>query len=388
MVLAVGVAGAQWRLEDSHTTADLRGIDNVGGGVAWAAGTSGTVLRTEDGGHLWQPCSVPPDGGNLDFRGIQAFDANTAIVMSSGKGELSRIYKTTDGCATWKLVFTDPAPDGFWDAMVMADRQTGTLIGDAVRGHSKAEGAGDRDSAFVFPTYHTVDGGETWSRDDGGMLSASVGQGGQPVESIFAASNSSFLLEHDMMLFLTGGTSNGLHYLQYLVGGTSAACKESCKIMSQTGSELAAGDDAGGFSLAANYRLDAEERPMTSRILVAVGGDFSKPDSSSGTASVCRPKLAGGLTQFTCEAAQTLPHGYRSAVAYDAARRTWITVGPNGTDISTDDGRNWRPVHPDGALREGADADRDWNALSLPFVVGPRGRIGKLDPAALARGDR
>ena len=40
------------------------------------------------------------------------------------------------------------------------------------------------------------------------------------------------------------------------------------------------------------------------------------------------------------------------------------TVGPNGTDISTDDGRNWR-------------------ALSLPYVIGPHGRIGVLRPSAL-----
>jgi hypothetical protein len=40
------------------------------------------------------------------------------------------------------------------------------------------------------------------------------------------------------------------------------------------------------------------------------------------------------------------PHGYRSAVAYSPATKTWITVGPNGTDISTDDGRNWRALTP------------------------------------------
>jgi photosystem II stability/assembly factor-like uncharacterized protein len=64
------VARAQWEIENSGTTADLRGIDNVGGGVAWASGTSGTVLRTEDGGYLWQACSIPPGADHLDFRGV------------------------------------------------------------------------------------------------------------------------------------------------------------------------------------------------------------------------------------------------------------------------------------------------------------------------------
>ena len=61
--------------------------------------------------------------------------------------------------------------------------------------------------------------------------------------------------------------------------------------------------------------------------------------------------------------------------------KTWITVGPNGTDISTDDGRNWRALKPSAS--EPPDADQHWNALSLPFVVGPHGRIGKLRPDAL-----
>src|SRR5258708_27868004 len=37
-------ANAQWDIEDSNTTASLRGIHNVGGGVAWASGTAVTVL--------------------------------------------------------------------------------------------------------------------------------------------------------------------------------------------------------------------------------------------------------------------------------------------------------------------------------------------------------
>ena len=75
---------------------------------------------------------------------------------------------------------------------------------------------------------------------------------------------------------------------------------------------------------------------------------------------------------------KTLPHGYRSAVAYDAQQKLWITVGPNGTDISRDDGKNWTPLKP--SPQDPPDADKNWNALSLPFVVGPHGRIGRLRP--------
>jgi hypothetical protein len=103
---------------------------------------------------------------------------------------------------------------------------------------------------------------------------------------------------------------------------------------------------------------------------VTVGGDESEPEGSAGTAAV---SIDGSLHWA---ASQTPPHGYRSSVAYDADSKTWITVGPNGTDISNDDGQNWRALKPSAG--DPVDADKNWNALSLPFVVGPDGRIGRL----------
>lgn len=102
-------------MQESGTTAGLRGIDSVDGTVAWASGTGGTVLKTIDGGAHWTKCPIPDaatDGATLDFRGVQAWDATTAIVMSSGKGKLSRLYKTKDGCKTWKLNFKNPRKMG------------------------------------------------------------------------------------------------------------------------------------------------------------------------------------------------------------------------------------------------------------------------------------
>ncbi len=116
--------------------------------------------------------------------------------------------------------------------------------------------------------------------------------------------------------------------------------------------------------------------------LVIVGGDYRLPDAARHNAAVVSG--IGTLTPRLTEPT-TPPHGYRSAVAYSAATKTWITVGPNGTDISTDDGRNWHPLKPSPPFSAQAppDADQHWNALSLPFVVGPHGRIGLLRSDAL-----
>lgn len=94
---------------------------------------------------------------------------------------------------------------------------------------------------------------------------------------------------------------------------------------------------------------------------VAVGGDYLKPNESAGTAAWSAD------SGWTWAASNQPPHGYRSAVQWSEALRLWITVGTNGSDISHDDGKTWQPLD-----------DGEWNALSLPFVVGPKGRIARL----------
>lgn len=342
LLAGFGCAQAQWTLESSNTAADLRGIDSVGNGVAWASGTNGTVLRTEDGGFEWQTCSVPPGAERLDFRGIQAFDANTAMVLSSGKGDLSRLYKTTDGCHSWTLVLRNPDPDGFWDAIVLnRSGSDGALLGDPVNG--------------LFALWETTDRGNTWKR------SAAPGLESRKDEGAFAASNSALFLNHRFALgFVTGSTAQPRIFVS---DGQAAATRFRASALPVQGGSAG----AGAFSV--------EESDQC--CWVVVGGDYTKPDNTAGTAAFT---LDRGKTW---QAAQSMPHGYRSSVAYESSARLWIAVGPNGTDISADGGRNWRPVRPNPALHEAADADRSWNAISLPFVAGPHGRIGKLDAGAL-----
>jgi photosystem II stability/assembly factor-like uncharacterized protein len=332
---------AQWDIEDSHTTASLRGIHNVGGGVAWASGTNGTVLRTEDGGYLWQTCNIPPGAEKLDLRGIQAFDENTAIVMSSGPGDQSRLYKTTDGCQTWKLLFTNPDKQGFWDALKLWTPTDGFLAGDQVDGK-------------ITLLQSTPYWKGSWGNRN---IEAN------PKEGAFAASNSSLSLGNPPsksgdreVWFATGGPS-GSRVIHYRYLNRDEPERSDFSIVNVP--IFPKSESAGIFSIF----IDNEKG-------VTVGGDYLKPDNPAGTAAFT---IDGGKTWA---ATKTQPHGYRSAVAYDLTQKLWITVGPNGTDISTDDGKNWRPLTPSGY--DPPDADKNWNALSLPFVVGPKGRIGRL----------
>src|SRR5690348_201644 len=205
LLLATSVTSAQWQMQNSHTPAGLRGRHYVGHGVAWASGTGGTVLRTANGGETWQACAVPTGGEALDFRAVQAFDASTAIVMSSGTGDLSRLYKTTDGCKSWKLIWTNPdAPnDGFYDALLFITPKIGLVFGDPAHGSMRNPVEG---SYFIFRIRVTHDGGETWIP----IVSSAFGNPGEnlvplPNEGIFAASNSSAVVRDGILWIGTGG---------------------------------------------------------------------------------------------------------------------------------------------------------------------------------------
>jgi hypothetical protein len=373
---------AQFEIEESHTTASLRGIDNVGDGVAWASGTEGTVLRTTDDGTTWQRCTTPPNAEHLDFRGIQAFDENTAIVMSSGKGDLSRLYKTTDGCKSWKLLFTNPDKEGFWDAVGWdITKHTIRILGDPVEGHFRLFSQMGENIPFTLklPADNTslLNGPNEIPLDYTPSKDTQIRS--LPGETLFAASNSLLLNredeEHGVFItpaFITGGPKpEFIMYVKAILGhGIYYSDWNRAPL------PLAHGPTSGAFSVATGaLEVTQNEYRQPYIPIVVVGGDYKKPDSSVHTAAF---SLDSGLHFLPAE---TPPHGYRSSVAYDSKTKTWITVGPNGTDISRDDGRNWTPLKP--GLLDTPDADKNWNALSLPFVVGPRGRIGKLRPNAL-----
>ena len=133
---------------------------------------------------------------------------------------------------------------------------------------------------------------------------------------------------------------------------------------------LPSGPSSGAFAIASK-----EFHHYFPLRLMVVGGDYAKPDQALGT-SVFLSSKDGAHTPFTSyfEAITPTipPHGYRSAVEWSEALKAWITVGTNGSDVSRDDGKTWQALD-----------DGNWNALSLPFVVGPGGRIARMNAAAV-----
>jgi photosystem II stability/assembly factor-like uncharacterized protein len=190
LLLVASASGAQWETIHVPTTSGFRGLSVVSPDVVWASGTEGTVIRTADGGNHWSVMTVP-GAETLDFRGIHAFDGNNAVIISSGPAEKgqARIYRTTDGGATWRQVFEEKRAGVFFDAIAFWDRKHGIVLSDPMDGR--------------FALFTTDDGGVTWKQ-----LSPAGIPPALPNEGAFAASNSCLTVQGEKNVwFATGGAS-------------------------------------------------------------------------------------------------------------------------------------------------------------------------------------
>ncbi len=317
--------GQTWIPQQSGSTASLRGVSALGGGVVWASGTGGSWLRTTDGGTTWQVGSVPGADG-LDFRGIRAFDAKSVVVMSSGPGDKSKIFATTDAGKTWNLLFQNPDPTGFFDSIAFGDRQHGLLMGDQVGGQ--------------MTLFRTSDGGIHWTKVV--LPPAVAGEGG------FAASNSCISLDGKNVRIATGGKGTGRVYISNNGGGTWKVVDTPIRKDSSS---------AGIFSIAFSDRQHG----------IVVGGEYTKATETDGNIAITSD---GGLTWVAAKG--TPPAGYRSSVAYIPKAKTWVTTGTSGSDVSNDGGANWRTFD-----------SKAYNAISVApdgsaWAVGPKGSIAFL----------
>ena len=316
-----------WQPQVSGVTVRLRGVSAVSADVAWASGGAGTVLRTTDGGRTWAR-RVVPGAEALDFRDVDASDADTAVVLSIGPGDASRIYQTGDGGATWTERFRNADPDAFFDAIAFADASHGAAVSDSVAGR------------FVIRL--TADGGRTWTPVPADRLPPA-----RPGEGAFAASGTNVTMAGRDHLWI--GTT-AARVLRSSDGGRSWSVHQT---------PLATGEATGIFSIA--FRDD--------RTGVVVGGNYQRESEAVDNAATTSD---GGVT-WTRVAAPGLS-GFRSAVAWlPTVGRPLLAVGPAGADWSTDQGRTWRAAGGEGydAVSIAPRGDAGW-------ATGSGGRVARL----------
>jgi photosystem II stability/assembly factor-like uncharacterized protein len=266
----------------------------------------------------------------LDFRDIDAIDAQTAYVLSIGNGPASRIYKTTDAGATWTLQFQNKDPKAFLDAMSFWDANNGVAFGDSINGQ--------------FYILLTDNGGETWSRLAVSRLPLALEN-----EGAFAASGTNIAVFGKTHAWIGTGAGAKARVLRSTDRGRSWAVADT---------PLAAGQSTGIFSIA--FRDEQHG--------VVVGGDYSKEKEAVDNLAVTDD---GGVTWKLVKGLS----GYRSVVAYVPGAKTpaLVALGPSGGDYSLDDGQTWQPIEGPGF-----DTFSFIPRKATGWGAGANGAIGKL----------
>lgn len=284
--------------------ASFRGLSAVNEQVAWASGSGGTVLRTINGGETWLDVSIP-GADSIQFRDIEAFNANTAIVM--GIASPAKFYRTVDGGTTWKEVYSNDNPQIFFDAMGFWDAENGIAFGDAMNEH--------------LPIITTNDGGESWNDINYENLPKSPeGEGG------FAASGTCLTTYGESTVWIGLGSPASRVFKSEDKGKTWSVVETAMKRPN-------APAGAGIFSLAFTSDLYG----------IAVGGDYENDKDKSLNAAITTD---GGKTWNVI--IENQPNGYRSVVANVPTTKWWVAAGTSGVDISKDNGKTWEGVSTEG----------------------------------------
>lgn len=308
-------AGTTLNVQDSGVDVRLRGISALDANIAWASGQKGTVLRTVDGGAHWQAMHVA-GAEALDFRDIEAFSPEVAVVLSIGPGEASRVYRTDDGGTSWVLALQNKDPRGFFDCMAF-EGERGWMLGDPVDGR--------------YQVFTTDNGGRDWRQ-------LANGPKADADEAAFAASGTCISRVHGALAIASGGARARIHILrdgqkQWQALDTGMARRKP---------------EAGVFSVV----------PST-KGWFAVGGDY-RGEAKPGNAAIGNDKT---VTRIFA------PRGYRSGAACVGDKLPCIATGPSGTDLW--DGKRWHAL---------GDAGFDAIDLhgKIGWLSGDAGRIARI----------
>ncbi len=320
--------------QQSGTRSLLQAVHAVDPTTVWASGTGGTVLRTIDGGSIWQRRTVP-GAERLEFRGVFATSATEAWILSAGNDSGSRIYHTIDGGITWQRQFVNTDSAAFFDCIAFFDRKHGVAFSDASHGRTNI--------------LATSNGGATWALRPADAVPAAL-----PHEGAFASSNGCIAIL-DRRHALIGASEPGARIFATADAGRTWTLRAATTPFvhdSQAGiTGLSFRDSRHGIGVAAT--INSAMTHDTSRNAVAVTAD-----AGATWQLRARPARPGALSGVT--------------VVPRVGAGTAVIASYGGLFVTHDEGTTWTAATANAYWAATAAGRRVW-------AVGPGGRITRLD---------
>lgn len=313
----------------ANVNTSLRGMSIISDDIAWVSGSNGHVGKTADGGKTWE-WFKPAGYEKLDFRDIEAFDAQRALIVNAGSP--AYVLLTKDGGKTWMETYRNIDSAIFLDGMAFWNKSEGIIFGDPIKNSMQL--------------LSTADGGASW-QDISGNLKQQMAIG----EAGFAASGTTITtMPQGKVWIATGGPVSNIYYS----GNYGRSWKVyKCPIWQGENStgpfSMAFYDSNKGVVVGGNYLKD-QENPNNVLLTTNGGKTWKKP---------LKPV-----------------DGYRSGVIY-VHSNLLIATGSSGTDVSKDGGLAWYNI-----------SELNFNVIQksktgkLILVAGNKGQIYQLSVAA------
>lgn len=298
MLLTALVASAAINVTTLTTQAEAHwvGASAPSAEVVWLGSTTGTIARSTDAGDTWQ--YFMPANNTLQFRDIEALDANHAYALSIGENGDSRIYYTADGGQNWILRFR-AGSNQFLNCIDVSPRNEAWVYGDSRE--NRWEMVRSADGRNWMPARNTVDNPPL--PDEGGL----------------AASGGCVRFHNNVWAMGTANADTARLLIKRSMGIRFKAID----------TPMPAGPSAGIASV----------WPLTEDDVILAGGDLNKPDTAPRLmryqdgefAMLPEPEMPGALYSLTLlerpdrsgDMIVTNPNG---AAYFDAANSQWHTL--------------------------------------------------------------